>query len=727
MATGEIPESVYRNTLDLDRFSTGVAKKLIRSYDRIIKDAIVELARIEQMKKADQPKYKADRLRSLLKQLQASLRNWSDKSADQMVRDLDGIARLQSEFAQLQLEKALPTGVESVVKPLNITRGYADSVVNSKPIDLNASLLSDDLQSKVKGIPEKFSLTAKKGALVNLPNGEPLLKNFRALAQKQATMFGQTVRDGMLIGETTPQIARRLRSQLLFEDGKLMKNNQVSTLVRTSVHQVSNDAAQSVYEANQDITSKYKWIATLDSRTAPQCRVLDQQVFDYGQGPQPPQHFNCRCRTVAEIDYERLGVRPPSKPLGERSAVGGSVPAGTTYGKYLSKQSASYKAKALGKTKVKYFNFLSKKYGPDEALKKMIRNDGQSKTLAQLRKAYGKTPNAKPKPRPKKKITPKRKPVSPAVKAAKTQAKLKDTQAQLKALKGRDPTLPTVAQLQSLPKNSKIKAVDVNKAFDLMDEMPGIAGENARKLRKFIEERQVFVSWSSREAKRNLVKSKDSMAFLLQNPQLKKSLAVGLERLERIKTATGKEMFSKLQAKNIISRMMKSLETGIPNYTTRSYLTMYGQGQEVGGFTFPFANHIVVRRTSSFKKITSLKDIRSTVSSVIKQAVQVQNGELPASKLSWLARGNSALQHNETGSWLATIVHEMGHQVDYAAGKIRRDFLYRPSGYGSTNDMEQFAETFVQYIFDPVGLKKASPLAYKWVDDSMTRALIAPR
>ena len=69
-------------------------------------------------------------------------------------------------------------------------------------------------------------------------------------------------------------------------------------------------------------------------------------------------------------------------------------------------------------------------------------------------------------------------------------------------------------------------------------------------------------------------------------------------------------MFSKLQAKNIISRMMKSLETGIPNYTTRSYLTMYGQGQEVGGFTFPFANHIVVRRTSSFKKITSLKDIR---------------------------------------------------------------------------------------------------------------------
>ena len=114
---------------------------------------------------------------------------------------------------------------------------------------------------------------------------------------------------GFLAGDSGPQMARRLKGRLKFADfgplsvrqlaqagGQLtaVANHQVNTLVRTSVNQVANAISQATYKANAEITEKYKYVATLDSRTSARCRALDQQVFAYGKGPLPPQHFNCR-------------------------------------------------------------------------------------------------------------------------------------------------------------------------------------------------------------------------------------------------------------------------------------------------------------------------------------------------------------------------------------------------------------------------------------------------
>ncbi len=391
----DTPEAYYRNALDLNRFGNGVQKKLRDSYNRIIVDSVEKLSRINEMPLETRPKYKAARLKALLKQTTESLAKWSGKSEKTVIKELQGLAKVQVDFAVNQLEAALPAGLKSSVNSVEVSASYAESVVTKKATDLNASLLSDDLEAKAKGIQQKFSLTAKKGSQITLPNGEVLTKAFRGLASKQADLFGRNIRDGLLSGETTQQMARRLYGVLKFEGGGKATNNQISTLVKTSVQSVSNQAAQTVYEANQDITKEYRWIATLDSRTAPECQILDQTTHKYGQGPEPPQHFGCRCRTTAVLDYKGLGVDPPKYKYVKRSGENGSVPMGTSYGKWLSQQSASYKAKTLGQSKVKYFNALSKKYGPDEALKKLVREDGSSKTLKQLQKTYTKTPSKK--------------------------------------------------------------------------------------------------------------------------------------------------------------------------------------------------------------------------------------------------------------------------------------------------------------------------------------------
>ena len=420
--------NIYTNTIDLNRFSNGVSRKLIESYNRTILDSLEKLKKIEALPKAKQPAYRAARLRGLLRQTRDSLNSWSDSSAKQMIQELDGIAKLQTEFAQDQLDRALPAGSAGAVRSIEITESFARSVVETDPLELNANVLSDTLTAKVKGVDGlrkaqgSFNLTAKQGATINLPNGETIKKAFRGLAARNAERFGREINDGLLRGETTEGIGRRLVGSLSFgqraktaEQLRLaggsvtkMATHQIQTIVRTSVQQVSNKAAQNVYMANKDVTSKYRWLATLDSKTAPECRELDQEEFEYGQGPVPPQHLNCRCRTIAVVDYEKLGLPPPDADMGAgRSSETGQVARGTTYGQWASKQSEAKKKEIFGVKKAAFFNKLSKKYGPDAALSKFVRSDGSEKTLAQMEKTYGKPkPKKRARPKPKAKVVP---------------------------------------------------------------------------------------------------------------------------------------------------------------------------------------------------------------------------------------------------------------------------------------------------------------------------------
>jgi hypothetical protein len=151
------------------------------------------------------------------------------------------------------------------------------------------------------------------------------------------------------------------------------------------VNQVANAASQQVYEANQDITKKYRYVATLDTRTSAICRALDGREFEYGKGPKPPQHFNCRSTTVPIVDPDIL---PPSTTA-TRASAGGQVPINISYGEWLAKQPRAVQAKALGNSKVPYFNHLADKYGPRDAMARLVSEDGSELTLEQLQAEYG--------------------------------------------------------------------------------------------------------------------------------------------------------------------------------------------------------------------------------------------------------------------------------------------------------------------------------------------------
>jgi len=408
--------NIYRNAIDLNRFSNAVAKQIIRDYNNIILSAVDDLKRIDFGQATagagivSPQSVQAQRLRVILAQLKESLDGWAGRSTLYLTGELQGIAELQTEFVTEQLKLAIEGGrvgargiepsvvAEQAVRTVEVAPNFAASVAAVDPTDLNFTLPGTG----------QFNLTAAQGTAITLPNGEVVNKAFRGLAESQAQRFNAVVRTGILTGEPTPQIARRLIGRLDFGElaktarqqalagGELTKmaNHQVLTLVRTSVNQVNNAASQQVYKANEDVTQKYKYLATLDSRTSAICRSLDGKIFEYGKGPEPPVHFNCRSTTIAVIDYKALGLRPPEEVLetrGTRRSEGGGASAETNYGQWLMGKSREYQKDVFrSETRAAYFRKLSREYGPQQALSRMVREDGSEVTLKQLQESYGK-------------------------------------------------------------------------------------------------------------------------------------------------------------------------------------------------------------------------------------------------------------------------------------------------------------------------------------------------
>jgi|9_EtaG_2_1085328.scaffolds.fasta_scaffold01895_3 SPP1 gp7 family putative phage head morphogenesis protein len=447
-----VPTSYYRKALDLNRFSNSVANKLLESYRRQIIKGVRELERIDKMPSSQRPEFKAARTRALIQQNLESMRSWSDQSVDELTRQLDGLADVEVSFAKNELMRAVPAEFKSSVRSVEVTEAFAEAVVKADPLDVGTNLLQQNIEEAVRGSGAAMKLTARQGAIIRMPDGTSVKKAFRGLAERQGELFSRSVLDGLLSGESTASIARSLYGELGFSTEALtprqvalaqsgnawkMAKHQVRTLVRTSINATSNAASQAVYKANQDITKKYRWIATLDSRTTAICRNLDQNVYEYGKGPTPasPPHFGCRSTTIPVIDYEGLGIPPPPNTRGHRptkeanpnsaKAEGGRVPVnisaaqhiydlrGSTKGGRKSRfEPSAAQSRMLnggkdtkgGRDKARYFNRLADKYGPDGAMTRFLRQDGSEVSLKELRQRYGepdKIRKTKPKPKPK--------------------------------------------------------------------------------------------------------------------------------------------------------------------------------------------------------------------------------------------------------------------------------------------------------------------------------------
>ncbi|MFY9342213.1 MAG: minor capsid protein [Planctomycetota bacterium] len=208
-------------------------------------------------------------------------------------------------------------------------------------------------------------------ALARPFEGQKLGEWFRdTLTQPAAKSAVQWIQTGLNRGLSVDSIAKGLRGTpgQDYLDGWLSGSaKDLRVLVRTAGTHFSATANTEAFKAIG--VDRYRWVATLDSRSCPVCGANDGKVWEHGDGPLPPSHPNCRCAVTPAF----------GDPEGTRASKDGQVPADLTFADWLEGRSAAEQDEVLGKR-------VGRAYRAGLPLAKTIGADMQVLTLAELRR-----------------------------------------------------------------------------------------------------------------------------------------------------------------------------------------------------------------------------------------------------------------------------------------------------------------------------------------------------
>lgn len=80
------------------------------------------------------------------------------------------------------------------------------------------------------------------------------------------------------------------------KDGFFWKQrSRLSTLIQTTIQHVTTELQ---FRLGALTSTHYVWCSILDSRTTEICRSRNGKAYEYGAGPRPPAHWNCRSFTI---------------------------------------------------------------------------------------------------------------------------------------------------------------------------------------------------------------------------------------------------------------------------------------------------------------------------------------------------------------------------------------------------------------------------------------------
>lgn len=328
-------------TLDLNRLDAKTKQEVIKLLNKAQRELAANLA----MK--DLTRYSKLRTNALLKEARATIESYYEQAQMKLFDTLEPLPELVAKQTARALETKLPADMSASLPPIDMLKTMADDTM-------------------VLGAVTKEWWT-KQAADVT----------FR---------YSSAVRQGLAVGETNQQIAKRVVQVM-----DIARRNAVG-LVQTSVASVANNARQATFEANSDVVKGYKWISALDANVCELCIARADKEWTFKSQPidhgipfsTPPIHFNDRCiLTAVTKTFAELGIKgvKEAKP-GERASTDGPVSAKTTFDDFLKRKGEAWQDEVLGKGRADLWR--SGKIN----LENLIGGSGRPLTVNQLRSKY---------------------------------------------------------------------------------------------------------------------------------------------------------------------------------------------------------------------------------------------------------------------------------------------------------------------------------------------------
>ena len=297
-----------RHAVFVNRYGGGQSREAIALLDRLRVEIINRL-------KLEPSDFRRERLTAVLNDVESLSLRMMGNIRSTVAANAGQFAISEAEFTAGMVEQVLQPGVA---------------------FDIPSS---DQLIAAVRNAPMSVSLVG---------SGKTLDNYLAEFAASKTAEISRILSDGVLLGDTTPEIAQRVSDLMITK-----QRHQVDVLVRTIINHTSSVSRNQMYADNNDILLGYEWVSTLDNRTTLTCAGRDGKLYQPG-GPMPPAHWNCRSTTIPAVN-PKFTIAQLS---GERAAKGsdGPGPVGpTTYGPWLKKQSPAFQDVALGPERAALF------------------------------------------------------------------------------------------------------------------------------------------------------------------------------------------------------------------------------------------------------------------------------------------------------------------------------------------------------------------------------------